>query len=556
MTKRPRLLPALLAFCMFSTGASGLVNEYVLATITTYILGNSIEQFSIVIACMRFMMGVSGFVQSKMSDRNLLQKFIGVEVSMALLGGFAPLAIYAAFGYMEHHFTIVHYFFVLAVGFLIGFEIPLVMRIIEQQKITLKTNLTLVYAMDYVGAFIGAIVWVKFLLKHFPLTEISFIVAGFNFLVATITILYFLGHKVISRPAMQIGALGVTAACLVVGVMNNRDISNLLEQRFYDDPIVYKTTTKYQHIVMTHNTALDDTRLYINGNTQFSSRDEARYHDFLVHPVMAAAHRPRRVLILGGGDGLALREVNKYAGVESITLVDLDPEMVKLASTHPRLTNLNDNAFDRARVSVQAPELSDSGSKEGIYVQEPYKSPPEAKWVASVDVYNVDADQFLKSPPSAPWDTVIIDLPDPSSVELSKLYSRQFYRSLRRVMTPDAYLSIQSTSPYHAKSAYLTIGATLKSAGFNVLPYRQNVPSFGDWGYYLAWPHDESPDTVRHRLSTMDKFSVDTPFITPELLAASFAFGKGELTDPGTCVNTLMQPCLLTSYVERSWLIE
>ena len=202
MSHTPRFLPLLLAFCMFSTGASGLVNEYVLATITTYILGNSIEQFSIVIASMMLMMGVSGFVQSKMSDRFLLQKFIGVEVLMALLGAFAPLAIYAAFGYMNEHFTLVLFFFILSIGFLIGFEIPLVMRIIDAQNIQLKTNLTIVYAMDYIGAFVGAIIWVKFLLLNFPLTEISFIVAGFNFFIAAIAILYFLKQRIIQSPVI------------------------------------------------------------------------------------------------------------------------------------------------------------------------------------------------------------------------------------------------------------------------------------------------------------------------------------------------------------------
>lgn len=553
----PRFLPILLAFCMFSTGASGLVNEYVLATITTYILGNSIEQFSMVIACMMFMMGVSGFVQSRMSDNNLLQKFIAVEVVMAVLGGFAPLAIYGAFGYLESSFTIVHYFFVLSVGFLIGFEIPLVMRIIEKQKINLRTNLTLVYAFDYVGAFIGAVIWVKVLLKYYPLTEISFIVAGFNFMVATITIMYFLSKKVITRPAVPVGALVMTSVLLVVGVVNNRDISSLMEQRFYDDPIVYKTTTKYQHIVVTHNKILGDTRLYLNGNTQFSSLDEKRYHDFLVHPVMEAAGRSKDVLVLGGGDGLALRELNKYNNVTSVTLVDLDPDMVKVAKENEYLNRLNEHAFDNAKVRVEAfHSVVPGGGVESVLMSEANGREYKPEWVASVDVYNVDADIFLRNNLGRKWDTVIIDLPDPSSIELAKLYSKQFFMTLRRVMSDDAYLSIQSTSPYHAKEAYLSIGATLESAGFNVLPYRQNIPSFGDWGYYLAWPHNERPEALKQRLSSLSDFEVDTDFITPGLLAASFAFGKGELVSSTVCINTLMQPCLLTNYVNNSWLVE
>jgi len=553
--KMPRFLPVLLAFCMFTTGASGLVNEYVLATITTYILGNSIEQFSMVIASMMLMMGISGLVQSKMSDNNLLQKFITVEVIMALLGGFAPLAIYAAYGFLENSFQIVHYFFVLSVGFLIGFEIPLVMRIIDQHKIKLKTNLTLVYAMDYIGAFVGAVIWVEYLLKNYPLTEISFIVAGFNFIVASITIIYFLKQKLILKPTIYIILLLITSLLLAIGFMSNRDISSLLEQRFYEDPIVHKETTKYQHLVITHNSNSGDTRLYINGNTQFSSLDEERYHDFLVHPLMEATASRDNILILGGGDGLALREVNKYSDIQSVTLVDLDPDMVKIASTNKRLTKLNDNAFKNANIATLPFQMTDSGAKQGIYLSED-GSEAKSEWVAAVTVYNIDADLFLRNKPKQKWDAVIIDLPDPSGIEISKLYSKQFYQNLKRYLTPNAYIAIQSTSPYHAKEAYLAIGSTLEAAGFNTLPYRQNIPSFGDWGYYLAWTTSEQPTKLKKRLSKLDAFSVDTSFITPELLASSFAFGKGELHTNKPCINTLMEPCLLTAYTDRSWQVE
>ena len=554
MSNTPRFLPLLLAFCMFSTGASGLVNEYVLATITTYILGNSIEQFSIVIASMMLMMGVSGFVQSKMSDRYLLQKFISVEVLMALLGGFAPLAIYAAFGYMNEHFTVVLFFFILSIGFLIGFEIPLVMRIIDAQNIKLKTNLTIVYAMDYVGAFVGAIIWVKFLLINFPLTEISFIVAGFNFLIAAIAILYFLKNRIIQSPATILVIIIVTAFVLVAGYINNRELNNILEQKFYDDPIVFKTTSKYQHIVITENKRNDDTRLYINGNTQFSSLDEVRYHDFLVHPAMSISSSHSDILVLGGGDGLALRELNKYKNIQSITLVDLDPEMIKIASTNSSLVKLNNNAFADAKVNLTQPEIHNEDFKQAVY--QTLDSGVTSEKVASVSVYNLDAERFLRNIDDATFDVIIIDLPDPSSVELAKLYSQQFYKSLRRHLAPNGFVAIQSTSPFHAKPAYLSIGATLSASDFTVLPYRQNVPSFGDWGFYLAWHSDITPKKVRSQIKAISEFDVDTQFITPELLVASLAFGKGELDAEDVCINTMMEPCLLQAYVRQSWLIE
>ena len=555
----PRFLPVLLAFCMFSTGASGLVNEYVLATISTYILGNSIEQFSLVIASMMFMMGVSGLVQNQISDDNLIYKFMALEIVMALLGGFAPLAIYGAYGYLENNFQVVHYFFVLAVGFLIGFEIPIVMRIIEQNKIKLKANLAIVYAMDYIGAFIGAIIWVKFLLKHYPLTEISFIVAGFNFAVALLTVLYFIHTKVIKHRVISLLAVLITAVILFVGYLQNRDISDLFEQRFYDDPIVHKETSKYQHLVITRNQSSGDVRLYINGNTQFSSLDEQRYHDFLVHPAMSLASEKKNVLILGGGDGLALREVLKYKSSTEITLVDLDPDMVRLATENRYMRELNRDAFHDARLIVKDAKGIKEVSVTGVYLNSgklDAEGQPDSEWVASVKVYNLDADQFINGLEKQKWDVVIIDFPDPSSVELSKLYSKQFYKKLKRYLADDGYVAIQSTSPYHAKEAFLTIGNTLRAAGFSALPYRQNIPSFGDWGYYLGWINQSSTQLVAKQLSAVKEFSVDTGFITPELMKASFAFGKGELDSETRCINTIMHPCLLTQYTDYSWKVD
>jgi spermidine synthase len=258
---------------------------------------------------------------------------------------------------------------------------------------------------------------------------------------------------------------------------------------------------------------------------------------------------------LGGGDGLALREVNKYSDVRNITVVDLDPDMVKIASTHKILTDLNNNSFKNANIATLPFQVIDSGARQGVYLSE-NGSESKSKWVASVTVYNIDADLFLRDKPKQKWDAVIIDLPDPSGIEISKLYSKQFYQNLKRYLTADAYVSIQSTSPYHAKDAYLAIGNTLKSAGFNVLPYRQNIPSFGDWGYYLAWTSEEKPVDLKNRLSQLKDFSVSTDFITPELLASSFAFGKGELQTKRPCVNTLMEPCLLTAYTDRGWQVE
>ncbi len=554
-SKQPGLLLFLLGFCMFSTGASGLVNEYILATMSSYILGNSIEQFSIIIASMMLMMGISGWVQQSISDNQLLHGFITVEVLMAMLGSFAPIAIYMAFGLLNDHFLLVHYFFILSIGFLIGFEIPIVMRIINRYGVDLKQNIKAVYAMDYIGGFVGAIIWVKYLLHNYPLTEISFIVSGFNFLIASLTIIYFYQQKLV-RSIKVLLLLLLTAMVLIYGYSQNRDWNIYLEQKFYDDPIVESITSKYQHLVLTENKKLGDIRLYINGNTQFSSLDEVRYHELLVHPVMNLVTKAKNVLILGGGDGLALREVIKFPGVKQVSLVDLDPNMVELASTHPLLVKLNQNAFSDARVHL--PKMGKD------FEQNPYRSVKSiylsndkiTEWVAQVDVYHVDADQFIQRLSNFKWDVVIIDFPDPSSVELSKLYSREFYKKLKRILSKEAMVIVQSTSPYHAKEAFLSILNTIKSADFKVLPYHQNVPSFGDWGYNLAWTDDIPVEKMVAKIKNISFLKEDTQYLTADILKASLAFGKNELESNKECINTLMQPCLLDLYEHYSWAID
>ncbi len=547
-----RLLIFLLGFCMFSTGASGLVNEYILATISTYILGNSIEQFSIIIASMMLMMGLSGLLQQFIRDEQLLSRFIQIEAAMAILGGFAPIAIYSAFGYMQNHFLAVHYFFILSIGFLIGFEIPVVMRIIEQYGIRLKHNLKVVYAMDYIGGFIGAIIWVKYLLYRFPLTEISFIVSAFNFLIAMITIGYIYRQQLGRRWKLLLLFLCVSAS-LFYGYRHNQSWNFYMEQRFYDDPIIDRLTSRYQHLVLTQNSKTGDLRLYINGHTQFSSLDEARYHELLVHPAMLLAPSHQHILILGGGDGLALREVRKYPDIRQLTLVDLDPEMVAWAQNNPQLRKLNQNAFADARIQLVHPDNIPHPQPQTLYLSD---RQGHSQWLAQVSVFHIDADRFIHQINPASWDVVIIDFPDPSSVELAKLYTREFYLKLKRILSPHAYVAIQATSPYHAKDVFLSIIKTMESAGFQVLPYHQNIPSLGDWGFILAWTAPTSATTIRKQLAGLPQIPVNTRYLTPELIQAATVFGKNELESNHVCINRLMQPCLLDLYQNYSWIID
>ncbi|MBI9087375.1 MAG: polyamine aminopropyltransferase [Desulfobacterales bacterium] len=547
----------LLGSSMFATGATGLVLEYIQAAVGTYILGNSIEQYSIVIGLMLFMMGVAAKVQKYFNDDLLLEKFILIEIFLAIIGGYAPIATYWAYGVMDN-FLLVQYFFIMSIGFLIGLEIPVVMRINEQYCERLSLNIERVFAADYIGSLVGALLWVYVLLKKFPITESSFIMAGVNFAIAVVTYTYFRHRGLILKKISISVLIAITAFSILLGYRYNRDWNLTVEQRLYDDPIVFSRTTQYQHLVMTHSPVLDEYRFYINGNLQFSSVDEHRYHEMLVHPVMNLVPDHRRVLILGGGDGMALREVLKYPEVREVMLVDLDPDMTRLGANTPVLRRLNAQAFDDARVTKMAADGLTPGEDRPLFQETGKKNKagrlPVTEKIATVRVMNVDADRFL-SGIRGKWNVVLVDLPDPSSIDLVKLYSKGFYLKIRRVLAETGMVAIQATSPYHARESFLCIQRTLEAARMHTLPYHENVPSFGDWGWFLAWKDSLPMAGVAGRIAHMD-MTAPTRYLTPEVFRRSLVFGKTELESPHTDVNTLMFPVLLNYYLKESWLVD
>lgn len=552
------LATIVLAVSIFSSGAVGLINEYILSTVSSYILGNSIEQFAIIIGIMFLMFGVGSLVQMRLKDTNLIAKFVLIEILIAVVSAFAPISIYWTFAFAWDFLYIVLYGSVMAIAFLIGFEIPVVLRINKRFTSELKTNIAGIIAFEYFGGFVGMWIWVDYLKGTFPLTEVSFIVAGANFVAMLLAFVYFFSKGFVRHGLALTGVLILAASSLVWGYTNNRDWNIELEQQLFDDQIIYIENTRYQHIVITHNKLVDDYRLHINGNVQFSSIDEQIYHENLVHPVMTLVPDHARVLILGGGDGLALREVRKYSDVKSMTLVDLDPRMIEIASTLPVMVELNDGAFSDARVLTKISSAIEHDGVKPVYIrageQDP-KDDPDVEWVGTIDVVTIDAELFIREIPKS-YNVMIIDFPDPNSVELSKLYSKEFYLQVARKLSERGMIAIQSSSPYHAKETFLTIIRTLKAAGFNTLPYHENVPSFGDWGWILAWKSGEPVAHMNERIENIKAFSVETKHLTPDLFRANRIFGKGLLESDSKAINTLMEPVLYEVYLEEGWVID
>jgi spermidine synthase len=434
----------------------GLVYELLAGTLASYVLGDSVTQFSLIIGIYLSALGIGAWL-SGFIDTGLARKFIEIEIAVALLGGFSAPLLFLSFARLSY-FQVILYTIVLGIGTLVGLEIPLLMRILKDQ-LDFKDLVARVLTFDYIGALVASLLFPLFLVPKLGLVRTSLVFGLLNAgvgLWATWLLEPMVKGKTLG---LRIRA-GLVIVLLLIGFIKANSLTQMAEEDLFADDIIYTKTTSYQRIVITRGRA--GFQLFLNGHLQFSSADEYRYHEALVHPaVMAAGGKPRRVLVMGGGDGLALREILRYPSVESITLVDLDPGMTNLSASFPPLADLNRQAFSDPRLTV----------------------------------INQDAMVWLEEP-TEPFDTVIIDFPDPNTFGLGKLYTTRFYRLLKARLTPDAAVAIQSTSPLFARASYWCIMRTLEAAGFFVHPYQTSVPSFGVWGFALARLQAFEPPTV------------------------------------------------------------
>ena len=438
--------PPLLFLNVLIVATCGLIYELLAGTLASYVLGDSVTQFSLIIGIYLFAMGVGSWL-SRFIDKGLARRFVDIELAVAVLGGFSAPLLFLTFSRVSY-FHLVLYFVVFAIGVFVGLEIPLLLRILKDE-IEFKELVSRVLAFDYIGALLASILFPILFVPRLGLIRTSLIFGMLNAAVA-------LWGTWLLRPlikgritGLRVKAVLVMVLLLVALVKANR-ITSLAEDEMFADEIVFTKDTPYQRIVITRGRA--GFQLFLNGNLQFSSTDEYRYHEALVHPAMLLANNPKRVLVLGGGDGLAVREILKYPSVEHVTLVDLDPEMTKLSGTFPLLAKLNQHAFDDPRVQV----------------------------------INEDAFIWVEKTTEAPYDAAIADFPDPNTFALGKLYTTRFYRLLKSRLTENAAVSVQSTSPMFARNSYWCIIRTLEASGFFVRPYYTAVPSFGLWGYALA----------------------------------------------------------------------
>ncbi|MDN7242499.1 polyamine aminopropyltransferase [Planococcus sp. N028] len=491
----------------------GIIFEVLFGALGSYILGDGVKQYTLTISLFLTGMGIGAYVSEKMT-RNLISSFIWIEYSIGIIGGFSALLLFGVTAYFPPGTgSLFLYSVILLVGALTGVELPILIRKANEIGVSLQKSAAKVLFSDYAGGLVGGLLFLFLLRPYFGLVKTAFLVALINVAVA-LWIVFRFKHE-LKRYQMHAGFGIFFLLLLISGAFFGEEAALQFEERLYKDPIVFSEQSSYQQIILTK--AQGDTRLYLDGQLQFSSSDEHRYHEILVHPPMAAAARHERILILGGGDGLAAREVLKYPDAGKITLVDLDPKMTEIARSNSLLAELNEGSLDHEKV----------------------------------EVVNDDAFRFLEGAEGF-YDVIIIDLPDPNNESLNKLYTQEFYSLVRNRLHPDGAMMVQATSPVFAPPVYWTIDTTIQATGLKTENMHADIPSFGGWGYILASRNEIQTEN----LEIID----DTQYLTTDLLPALTAFGKDEDAviedDNGKKIilkpNTLIHPNLI-EYYEKSW---
>jgi len=485
----------------------GLIYELLAGTLSSYVLGDSVTQFSLIIGIYLSAMGVGSWL-SRFIEKNVAEKFVDVELAVAVIGGFSAPLLFLSFAYVSY-FAVILYGLVFIIGVLVGLEIPLLMRIL-QDELDFKDLVSRVLAFDYIGALVASLLFPILLVPKLGLNRTSLLFGMLNAAVAIWAT--WLLEPLIKRNITAFRVKGfVIIVLLAIAFIKADRLTTLAEDGLFMDNIVYAKSSHYQRIIVTKGKT--GYALFLNGNLQFNSFDEYRYHEALVHPAFAAfPGNAKRVLVLGGGDGLALREILKYPTVEYVQIVDLDPEMTSIADRVPALGELNQHSFKDPRVHLT----------------------------------NGDAFLRLDSVDAEPFDIAIVDFPDPNNFALGKLYTTRFYNLLKKKLTPDSAVVIQCTSPLIARNSYWCIIKTLEAAGFTVKPYQTTVPSFGVWGYALAklQPFDTPQKPPR---------GIDLKFLNDASFPALFDF-SADMTRPTEDIEiNRLDNQALVRYYESEW---
>lgn len=467
---------------VFVCAACGLVYELELVALASYLMGDSVTQASVVLSVMVFAMGI-GSLAAKRLRRLAAAGFGAVEATLALVGGCSAMALYAVFawtgdwgGMWANGSRCLLVAFSLAIGLLIGAEVPLLMELIQRiRRQDAGGAVADLFAADYVGALVGGLAFPFLLLPFLGQLTGALLTGAVNTVVGGALVLG-LFRRDLTRRARWLLLIGngLVLAVLASAAVLVDDFERAARQAMYGEDVRVALQTGVKEVVLAGGTDGRPLDIYFDGRLRVSGSDEPRFHEALVHPAMTGPHA--RVLILGGGDGLAVREVLRHSGVDRVDVVELDAEVVRLARTDLALSALNEHAFGDPRVRVTT----------------------------------ADAFGWLRGAAPAAYDVVVSDLPDPGITASTKLYSQEFYGLARRVLAPGGRLVVHAGPVASGPRVYWTVEATVRAAGLRTAPYgtedrragaaagpdrmpaeRARVPR--DWGFVLAARTDPRP---------------------------------------------------------------
>jgi len=493
---------SVLLFSILVVALCGIVYELIIGTVSSYLLGNSVYQFSLTIGSFMFAMGIGSLI-SKYFNHLYIRNFILIEIAIAFVGGICSILLFMAFPFARGLYELTMYSLILIIGALVGMEIPILTTLLAKKN-DLKDSIANVMSLDYLGALIGSVAFPLLLLPSLGLVRSSFAIGLINIFVAISNVVIFRRH-LSNFKGMLITCFAILILLLTC-IIYGSHLTKFAEKNLYFDQIIYSTQTKYQKLVITRSVTNREQRLYIDGHIQFSSRDEYRYHEYLTHPVMSIPGSRKNVLILGGGDGLAAREILKYDDVEQIHLVDIDPEMVRIGTELPMLRRLNKKSMSSERLTA----------------------------------FTEDAFSFINKP-GIKYDRVIIDMPDPHNEAINKLYAREFYTMIQRRMNDDGIIVTQSSSPFFTRNVFWSIQSTLNSVFAHTQSYHTSLPSFGIWGFNMARNGQE--------FDSKFSFNVETRALTNDTMSASLIFAK-DIAKVDAPVNSIMEPKLYQLYLD------
>ncbi|MDH5681977.1 MAG: polyamine aminopropyltransferase [Spirochaetota bacterium] len=514
----------LLLFSTFVVSVCGLSYELLIGSLSTNLLGNPVLQYSLTIGFFMSALGIGSYL-SRFFVKRLLQQFIVIEIILGLVGGLSIALLNLVFIELNSVYMISSIIMLLLVGIFVGLEIPIITRILKEYG-DLKETISNVLTIDYIGGLAASLIFPLLLYPYVGLIKTAFIIGFLNVLIGIINLVVFsgtmekrekLGMWVASSVGLVILAAGIVFSSKLTGFYSREIYAAQYPRQLYGS-VLYNKRSRFQHIVLTRYRGT--TQLLLDGHLQFSSSHEYRYHEALVFPAFYLKKDIKKVLVMGGGDGLGVRQLVKFPSVEKIVLVDLDPQMTSLARNFSVMREINGDALRDSRV----------------------------------EVVNMDAYKYLGTT-AHEFDVIYADFPDPHDAVISKLYSKEFYHFVKRRLTRDGVFITQATSPLHATKVFRCIGKTMQTVFKSVTPFHINAPSMGDWGFYIAYDKEASTETAIRQSDTISSYKRNGAirFFTKGVFLNSLIFPPDtQVTAESIRVNQFAEPIIFQYYLD-SW---